>query len=113
MISSIDEFLTAHIENDAFRVSFDFGEDEYCFEDFRRSQKLAMDVELTRSLERIGVLYIYGGSLEINPMAIRVLERMKSDGKHLSEENVRHEIEMSRENYYAGHFDEEAELENA
>jgi hypothetical protein len=107
MISTIEAFLKAVIANPSGRLTFDFDVREYCFEDFQHSLRQ----EMTRTLERTGVLYIYGGSLEINPMAVRVLENMYAAGKHLSEDAIRREIEMSRALYYSEH--ELGELEIA
>jgi hypothetical protein len=109
MISTIEAFLKTVTTNPSGRITFDFDAREYCFEDFQHSLRLEMTGSLTRTLERTGVLYIYGGSLEVNPMAVRVLENMHAAGKHLSEDAIRREIEMSRALYYSEHELEEME----
>jgi hypothetical protein len=109
MISTIEAFLKAVTANASGRITFDFDAREYCFEDFQHSLRQEIAGALTRTLERTGVLYIYGGSLEINPMAVRVLENMFAAGKHLSEDAIRREIEMSRALYYSEHELEELE----
>jgi hypothetical protein len=43
-----------------------------------------LDAQLGRRLAYLGVLYAYGGMTEINPMAMRVLDRLHAEGKALS-----------------------------
>ena len=68
-----------------------------------------LDPGFTRTLERLGILYIFGGMLEINPMAIRILKRMQSDGKELSADAFHDEVEASKELYHVNHMDGEME----
>ena len=96
MIDSIGKFLDAYEGDSDATIAFDFEEGRYLFGDSTGSMRQTMDSGLVKRLERLGVLYIYAGVLRINPMAMRVLEEIRSDGKLVSEEVFRLEIEQSK-----------------
>src|SRR6187549_3801827 len=99
MIDSILKFLNAYeLENYAV-ITFDFEEGRYLLGDASGSPKQSIDSGLTKRLERLGILYVYAGVLEINPMAMRVLEEIRNDGKLVSEEVFRSEIDKSKTLY--------------
>lgn len=100
MIDSILKFLNAYEQDGHAVIAFDFEEGRYLLGDSSGSPKQAIDSGLTKRLERLGVLYVYSGVLEINPMAMRVLEEIRNDGKLVSEEVFRAEIEKSKDLYY-------------
>lgn len=99
MIDSILKFLNAYELDDNAGIAFDFEEGRYLLSDSSGSQKQVIDSGLTKRLERLGILYVYSGVLEINPMAMRVLEEIRNDGKLVSEEVFRAEIEKSKDLY--------------
>jgi hypothetical protein len=107
MIDSLEEFLLAYDGNAPTKISFDIGTGEYFIDAVEDSIDLEMDPRLTRRLVRLGILYVFGGVLEINPMAIRVLQKMRAEGKSLSEAGFRSEVEASKNLYHSEqHFDE-------
>jgi hypothetical protein len=113
MIDSILKFLNAYDLDGNAVIAFDFEEGRYLLGDSSGSSKQSIDSGLTKRLERLGVLYVYAGGLEINPMAMRVLEEMRNDGKLVSEEGFRAEIEKSKDLYHAGIPDAENLFEAA
>jgi hypothetical protein len=96
MIDSIGKFLNAYEGDLDATIAFDFEEGRYLFGESSRSMKQTMDSGLTKRLERLGVIYLYAGVLKINPMAMRVLEEIRNDGKLVSEDVFRLEIEESK-----------------
>lgn len=100
MIDSIGKFLSAYENDGNATIAFDFEEGRYMMGDYSGSPKDAIDSGLTKRLERLGILYVYAGRLAINPMAMRVLEEIRNDGKLVSEEAFRSEIERSKSLYH-------------
>lgn len=96
MIDSIGKFLDAYEGDFDATIAFDFEAGRYLFGDSSGSMKQTMDSGLTKRLEGLGVLYVYAGVLKINPMAMRILEEIRNDGKLVSEEVFRSEIEKSK-----------------
>ncbi|HKP95335.1 MAG TPA: hypothetical protein VJ385_06215 [Fibrobacteria bacterium] len=107
MIRTIEEFLSAFNENSPGGMSMELDGDELHYDYFWGSMLTELDSGLVRQLERLGILYTFGGGLEINPMAIRILKKMRADGKELSAEAFRNEVEASKELYHANHLDGE------
>ena len=113
MINTIEELLKTHQDNAPAGISMDVGIGEEFHDDTWRTMQVDIDADLSESLESLGVIYPFGGSLEVNPMAIRVLKRLKIEGKPLTEEMFRQEIEFSKELYHSQRFYGEAEMERA
>ena len=109
MIASIEQFLSAYNENAAAEISFDWGDTGYFYGDSLVPGKTEVDPDLIRRLEFLGVLYVYSGQLKINPMAMRILERIQAAGAPVSESALRREIKLSKELYAAERHDSELE----
>jgi len=107
MIRSLEEFLKAYEDCFSANLPPDVEAGECFYDDLRESVDDGFDNRLTGQMENLGILYTFGGMLVINAMAIRVLKRMRTEGKDLTGEGFRREIEVSRDLY---HLDEEAEM---
>jgi hypothetical protein len=113
MIRTIEQFLNAYEENSTDNIAFDVLGGGFFYEDAWGSERVEMDYGLIRQMERLGIIYAFGGELVINPMAMRVLARMRGEGKALSGESFHEEVEASKEQYHAEHPGEAAEFESA
>jgi hypothetical protein len=103
MIRTIERFLDAYEEYSTDNIGFDVPGGGFFYEDSWGVERVEMDYGLIRQMERLGIIYAFGGELVINPMAMRVLERMRDDGKALSGESFHEEVEASKDLYHADH----------
>ncbi len=100
MLDTMEKFLSA------------FRNGEFHSEDTLDFDCPEMDLKLSQRLAKLGILYTYGGMLKINPMAIRVSDRMHAEGKVLTEEAFHAEILESKDLYSLEHLDDPSELES-
>ncbi|MDB5047047.1 MAG: hypothetical protein JWO30_118 [Fibrobacteres bacterium] len=112
MIDTIEQFLSAFRANSNSRISLDVEEREFHYEDAWGIENLEVDPNLMKNLVNLGILYIYSGVLEVNPMAIRVLERMEAERKPLTEVAFKLEVEESKDLYKWEHHDDQPEMES-
>jgi hypothetical protein len=111
MIRTLEEFLKAFNEKSSGRLAAESDGHEFHYDFYLESLINDLEPGLMRQLERLGILYTFGGVLEINPMAIRILMRLRTEGKDLSAENFRREVEASKDLYHSNHLN--GELEDA
>ncbi|MDQ3000462.1 MAG: hypothetical protein M3Y08_04270 [Fibrobacterota bacterium] len=113
MIQSIEELLSAYNADPYAKVSIAMESGGYFFNDSWGASNLELEPEMAGRLHNLGIIYIYDGVLEVNPMAIRILNRMDSEGKTLTGWAFRSEIDGSKELYRIEHRDELMQMENA
>ena len=112
-IHSIEEFLSAFNANPDTKVAIAMGNDGFFLDDSRKASDLELESGFAGRLHNLGIIYLYDGALEINPMAIRILNRMDFEGKPLTGRAFRGEIEGSKDLYRIEHRDDSVLVENA
>jgi hypothetical protein len=112
MIETLEQFLSAFRANPNSKVCVGMEDRDLYFEDPWQVRRLEISGKFVDTLLNLGIIYIYGGNLEVNPMAIRVLDRMQAEGTQLTEEAFHFEIEESKNLHQQEDFDDSYEVGN-
>jgi hypothetical protein len=113
MIETMEQFLAAVRNDPHANASLVSAHGEINFDDIPGLENQGFDSGLMQRLTNLGILYIYSGMLKVNPMAIRVLDRMHAEGKAQSEDAFYAEILESKDLYSIEHQDFPSEIENS
>ncbi len=111
LIDNLEQFLSAYRENPHSSVEIINDYRTLANSMPRPMGALEVQANFTKTLLGLGIVYRYGGSIEVNSMAVRILDIMHSEGKDLSPDNFRVEIEESKKLYLGGILLDASELE--
>ena len=112
VIDNSRRFLSAIRENPNARIYVEANGNHSAPFDPNQDEILVIDSGLVDSLIFLGIIFIYADSIEVNPMAIRVLDVMYAEGKELTPDNFHLEIEASKKLYHDSHHFGPFEPEN-
>jgi hypothetical protein len=111
-INDFKQFLSAFRTNPHVLVRVDVESNDSIADSPLPVQSLEIESELMNTLLALGIIYVYGGSYEVNPMAIRVLDIMHAEGKSLNPETFQNEIEESKKLHRGNNYYDSFEKEN-
>lgn len=111
-IENLKQFLSAFRANPNAKVCVNVEGRDFILDYPLQDESLEINPELMDSLLSLGIIYVYGGSFEVNPMAIRVLDIMHAENKDLTEEAFQSEIEESKKLYRGENHYDPTEMEN-